>query len=76
MKIYIFKSGGKGELRAFAGDPEGSKLPDRFGPWDAVGTVTADRDPPHNMSRAVIEKAIESDGFQLWRFKPKVAAAP
>jgi hypothetical protein len=75
MKIYIFKSGAKGELRAFAGDEAGSKLPDQFRPWHAVGTITPDRAPPHNMSREVIEKAIETEGFQLWRFKPKVAAA-
>jgi hypothetical protein len=75
MKIYMFKSGAKGELRAFAGDPAGSRLPDKFRPWHVVGTITPDRDPPYNMSRAVIEKAIGDEGFQLWRFKPKPQAA-
>lgn len=78
MKIYIFKSGAKpgakGELRAFAGDPEGSKLPGQFRPWHAVGTITPDRDPPHKMSREIIEKAIEAEGFQLWRYKLKATA--
>jgi hypothetical protein len=33
MRIYIFKSDGKRELRAFAGDIAGSKLPEQFRPW-------------------------------------------
>jgi hypothetical protein len=40
MNIYIFKSETKSELRAFAGDVQGSKLPDKFRPWRAVGVVS------------------------------------
>jgi glutamate synthase (NADPH/NADH) large chain len=31
--------------------------------------------PPHNLSRPTIEKAIGSDGFQLWRLSKKTATA-
>jgi hypothetical protein len=75
MNIYIFKSEAKSELRAFAGDAEGSRLPDQFRPWHAVGVIRPDRAPPHNLPRAAIEKAIEDAGFQLWRVKPKEPAA-
>ena len=77
MRIFIFKSEAKSELRAFAGDSAGSKLPQRHGPWHAVGVIRPDKDPPHKFSRATIEKAIESEGFQLWRMKSakKSAAA-
>ena len=75
MNIYIFKSEGKAELRAFAGDPQGSKLPGQFRPWHAVGVVSAGKALPHKFSRADIEDAIETQGFQLWRIKPTAAAS-
>ncbi|MGO8740191.1 hypothetical protein [Rhodoblastus sp.] len=70
MRLYIFKSDANAELRAFAADPAGSKLPVRFRPWHAVGVVGPDKAPPHNLSRDTIEKAIADAGFQLWRMKP------
>lgn len=71
MLIYIFKSETKNGLSAFAGDLDGSKLPESHGPWQPKGVITADKRPPHNLPRQVIEDAIRSDGFQLWRMKPK-----
>ena len=71
MNIYIFKSETKADLRAFAGDVAGSKLPDQFRPWHAIGVVGAGKALPHKLSRATIEGAIEAHGFQLWRLKPK-----
>ena len=44
MRLYVFKSEAQTDLRAFAGDPAGSKLPSRFAPWHAVGVV-AQRGP-------------------------------
>ena len=73
MRLYIFKSDANTELRAFAADPAGSKLPEQFRPWHAVGVVGPDNAPPHNLSRDVIEKAIADAGFQLWRVKAKAA---
>jgi hypothetical protein len=70
MRLYIFKSDANAELRAFAADPAGSKLPAQFRPWHAVGVVGAEKAPPHNLSRDAIEKAIADAGFQLWRMKP------
>jgi len=75
MNIYIFKSEGKAELRAFAGDAQGSKLPGQFRPWHAVGVISAGKALPHNISRPVVEDAIAAEGFQLWRIKPQEAAA-
>ena len=69
MRIYIFKSETRKELRAFAGDPMGSKLPQNHGPWSVTGVVGPDKAPPHNLSRKVIEEAIDVEGFQLWRLK-------
>jgi hypothetical protein len=67
MRIYIFKSETRRGLRAFAGDPAGSKLPQQHGPWTAVGVVRPEAEPPHRFSRVSIERAIDDDGFQLWR---------
>ena len=69
MKLYIFKSETQGGLRAFCGDDTGSHLPEHFRPWRAIGVVTSDKAPPHNFPRSVIEKAIEAQGFQLWRLR-------
>jgi hypothetical protein len=75
MRLYIFKSDASGALRAFAGDTSGSRLPEKFRPWHAVGAVAPDASPPHGLSREGIEKAIEAQGFQLWRLKAKPDAA-
>jgi hypothetical protein len=70
MRIYIFKSDSNSELQAFVGDLAGSKLPDQFRPWRAVGAIAPDKDPPYKLPREAIEKAIDTHGFQLWRMKP------
>jgi hypothetical protein len=71
MRLYIFKSETRKALCAFTGDPAGSKLPQNHGPWTVTGVVSAERDPPHKLSRDVIEEAIGSEGFQLWRVAKK-----
>jgi hypothetical protein len=69
MQIYMFVSETSSNLRAFAGDPTGSKLPENHGPWGAAGSLRPDQHPPHRFSRARIEEAIKLAGFQLWRMK-------
>ncbi|MGO9702030.1 MAG: hypothetical protein ACLPX7_22520 [Xanthobacteraceae bacterium] len=71
MRIFIFKSDARPDLRAFGGDLTGSRLPKQFSPWHAIGAVAPDRDPPHDLSREVIETAINDHGFQLWRMSKK-----
>jgi hypothetical protein len=73
MRIYIFKSEPRPDLRAFGGDLAGSQLPKQFRPWRAVGAIGPDQDPPHELSRDVIETAIKTQGFQLWRMSKKEA---
>jgi hypothetical protein len=74
MHIFMFKSEANTELRAFAGDSSGSKLPTQHGPWRPTGVIRPDRSPPHNLPRRTIEKAIKGQGFQLWRVKPAKAS--
>jgi hypothetical protein len=69
MRIFIFKSEPRPDLRAFGADLAGSALPKQFSPWRAVGAIAPDKDPPHGLSRDVIEPAIKTQGFQLWRVK-------
>ena len=71
MRIFIFKSESRPDLRAFSGDLAGSQLPKQFSPWHAIGAIAPDRDPPHELSRHVIEAAIKTQGFQLWRMSKK-----
>jgi hypothetical protein len=73
MRIFIFKSESRPELRAFGGDLAGLKLPSQFRPWHAVGAVAPDREPPYNLSRQLIEAAINDCGYQLWRMRKKSA---
>jgi hypothetical protein len=74
MQIYMFTSEASPSLHAFAGDADGSKLPENHGPWGAAGSIKSDQHPPHRFSRARIEEAIKLIGFQLWREKKPVAA--
>ena len=69
MRIYMFKSELQPSLRAFAGDLAGSQLPNQFRPGHVVGVIGPDKEPPHALPREAIEKAISSQGFQLWRKK-------
>src|SRR6185503_19299811 len=75
MRIYVFESQGRSELCAFASDAAGSKLPAQHGPWLATGVIGPGTRPPHNLSRAVIERALSSSGFQLWRRARKAEKA-
>jgi len=74
MRIYIFKSDTRPDLRAFAADEIGSMLPENHGPWTATGIIGPTSAPPHNISRQTIEQAIGTTGFQLWRFVKKAKA--
>jgi hypothetical protein len=71
MRLYIFKSEKTTDLRAFAGEPNGAKLPPNHGPWTVTGVVGVGKAPPHNFSRTAIEEAIDGKGFQLWRLVKK-----
>ena len=75
MRIFIFKSRTKPDLRAFAGEPAGLRLPEKYGPWDPIGVVRHDVSPPHGFSRRTIEDAIERDSFQLWVMEPLAKTA-
>jgi hypothetical protein len=74
MRIYIFKSESRRELRAFASDLSGDKLPKNHGPWTVTGVIGLDKAPPYNLSRDAIEEAINAEGFQLWRLRKKAKA--
>jgi hypothetical protein len=71
LRIFIFKSEARPGLHAFSADLDGSRLPKQFRPWRAVGAIAPDGKPPHELSREVIEEAIRSQGFQLWRMSKK-----
>jgi hypothetical protein len=72
--MYIFKSETRKDLRAFAGDLAGSRLPQNHGPWTATGAIGPDSAPPYNFSRDAIQEAIDAEGFQLWRLSKKTEA--
>jgi hypothetical protein len=74
MRFFIFKSETRRDLQAFAGDQAGSALPEHHGPWTVTGVVGASSTLPHNLSRAAIEEAIETHGFQMWRLTKKAEA--
>lgn len=76
MRIFMFASRVKPELRAFVGESTGQRLPQKYAPWDATGVVRPEKAPPHGFSRATIEAAIDSQGYQLWRTGTAKAAKP
>jgi hypothetical protein len=74
MRIFIFKSEKKKDLHAFAADLIGSRLPAQHGPWTVTGAIAPAGTPPHKFSRDAIERAIGTEGFQLWRMTKKQTA--
>jgi len=75
-RLFMFASRTNPDLRGFAGEPTGGRLPEKYGPWDPTGVVRPERAPPHGFSRTTIEQAIKSTGFQLWRLKKTPPAKP
>ncbi len=75
MRIFIYKSEGQKNLRAFADASDGHGLPSQLGPWQAIGVIRPDKDPPFGLSRETIESAITEQGFQLFRVAPKKVVA-
>jgi hypothetical protein len=71
IRIFIFKSEARPDLGAFTGDLAGLALPSQFKPWRVVAAVAPDQDPPYKLSREVIEGAIKTRGFQLFRLGKK-----
>lgn len=71
MRIYVFTSKSKTNLRAFTDDMTGGKLPQQFAPWRANGMIPAHEEFPYRFARDQIEQSIADSGFQLWRLKMK-----
>ncbi len=71
MRIYVFKSETRKELRAFATDPRGDLLPRQHGPWTATGVIAEDRAPPYGFSRGDIENALDSSGLPTFAIARK-----
>jgi hypothetical protein len=76
MRIFVFKSEANPHLRAFAGDLAGGQLPKQLGSWRAIGAIGPGQNPPHNLSRDVIEASIKEQGFQLWRLSKREQSNP
>lgn len=70
MRLFMFKADEHG-FNAFAGDKDGSKLPEQFAPWVMDGVVEEGRRLPHDIARQTVESAVKLNGFQLWRIKKK-----
>ena len=69
MRIFVFRSQTRKGLCGFAGDVEGSQLPEKFGPWRLMLTVPRGDKLPHKVPRLGIERTIAAEGFQLYRVK-------
>lgn len=72
--IYNFSSSVRTGLFAFAGDADGSMLPEKHGPWVTQGGIRPGEPIPHRLDRETVERAIDDHGFQLWRMKKPVSS--
>jgi len=75
VRIFIFKSEARTDLRAFGAIWQGLQLPDKFKPWRVVGAIAPNQEFPYKISRADVEMAIREHGFQLFRLKEKTKDA-
>ena len=67
MRVFTFKSQTRQNLCAFAGDMDGSRLPEKFGPWRLINTAPRGGSLPYDVPRPAIERAIMREGFQMFR---------
>ncbi|MCA3564588.1 MAG: hypothetical protein IOC90_04825 [Methylocystis sp.] len=67
--LFLFRSKRQDNLNAFALDAAGSMLPEKFGPWLALETISGDRQLPHGLSKKAALAACQDQGFALWRLK-------
>ncbi|MCB1432508.1 MAG: hypothetical protein KDK75_08640 [Alphaproteobacteria bacterium] len=67
--LFMFRASTESALWAFDADPKGTHLPEKFGPWTAIGVMRPDQSPPGGLSRTAIQRGIAKNGFQLWRKK-------
>jgi hypothetical protein len=67
--LFHFRSKTAKELCGFTNEPNGERLPAKFGPWTGIGVIRADQVPPHGLSRSAIEEGITTNGYQLYRKK-------
>ncbi len=68
MRIFIFKSEARTDLRAFGGDLAGLQLPDKFKPWRVVGAIAPNQEFPYKYRGLTLKRRL---GFQLFRLKEK-----
>ena len=76
MRLFMFASRTNPDLRGFAGESTGGRLPEKYAPWDATGVVRPEKAPPHGFSRVTIEEAINNQGYQLWRLAKGANPSP
>lgn len=73
--LFMYMSKKTKGMFCFSGDSRGEGLPPSFAPWVSYGVLRRDQTPPHGLSRQAIEAGVRENGYQLWREKPKHAAA-
>ena len=75
MRVFEFRSQTRQSLGAFAGDADGSLLPEKFGPWRLIWTAPRNAALPYEVARPAVQRAIAERGYQLYRLKVKDDAA-
>lgn len=68
-KLFLYASQKSKGVYGYAPNSDGAGLPGSLSPWQAVGVLRPDQEPPHGMSRKSIETGIRANGYQLWRKK-------
>ncbi|CAN7640709.1 PRC-barrel domain-containing protein [Bosea sp. LjRoot237] len=63
---YLFQAVNSPDLRGFAEEPAGAKLPRDLGPWTLVQQIRPNEEWTPTVSRAVVAAGIIENGFYLW----------
>lgn len=63
---YLFQAVNSPDLRGFAEEPTGAKLPPDLGPWTLIQQIRPNEEWTPTVSRAVVAAGIIENGFYLW----------
>lgn len=63
---YLFQAVNSPDLRGFAEEPTGAKLPPDLGPWTLIQQIRPNEEWTPTVSRAIVAAGIIENGFYLW----------
>ena len=73
-KLFFYSSEKSDGLFCYSRRSDTLGLPEQFSPWQAIGVLRGDQQPPYGLPRRDIESGLKAKGYQLLRKRKPVPA--